>query len=59
MDDVPRRIEAKIPRLRRYAQALYRWQPDADDPVQKCVLRALMKRICGRTVPTFALGSLP
>ena len=44
MDDLPCRIEAEIPRLRRYAQALYRWQPDADDLVQECVLRALTKR---------------
>jgi RNA polymerase sigma-70 factor, ECF subfamily len=44
MDDLPRRIEAEIPRLRRYARALCRSEPDADDLVQECILRALTKR---------------
>ena len=44
MNDLPRRIGAEIPRLRRYARALLRSEPDADDLVQECMLRALTKR---------------
>jgi RNA polymerase sigma-70 factor, ECF subfamily len=44
MDDFAHRIGEEMPRLRRYALALLRSEPDADDLIQDCVLRALSKR---------------
>jgi RNA polymerase sigma-70 factor (ECF subfamily) len=41
--DIHRRIEAEIPRLRRYARALARNTVAADDLVQDCLARALEK----------------
>lgn len=41
--DTYRDIEAEIPRLRRYARALTRDNPAADDLVQDCLTRALGK----------------
>jgi RNA polymerase sigma-70 factor (ECF subfamily) len=41
--DIYRRIEAEIPRLRRYARALTRDAALADDLVQDCLTRALGK----------------
>jgi RNA polymerase sigma-70 factor (ECF subfamily) len=43
MADIYRRIEAEIPRLRRYARALTRDVSGADDLVQDCLARALSK----------------
>ena len=43
MDDVKDLIEAEIPRLRRYAQALLRNPINADDLVQETLVRALAK----------------
>lgn len=43
MDDLYRKIEAEIPRLRRYARALCRDVATADDLVQDCLARALAK----------------
>lgn len=43
MNDICRRIEAEIPRLRRYARALTRDVSAADDLVQDCLTRALSK----------------
>lgn len=43
MADIYRRIEAEIPRLRRYARALTRDAALADDLVQDCLTRALDK----------------
>jgi RNA polymerase sigma-70 factor (ECF subfamily) len=43
MADIYRRIEAEIPRLRRYARALTRDVSAADDLVQDCLARALSK----------------
>ena len=43
MADIHRRIEAEIPRLRRYARALARDVAAADDLVQDCLARALGK----------------
>ncbi len=43
MADIYRRIEAEIPRLRRYARALTRDISAADDLVQDCLARALSK----------------
>ena len=43
MADIYRRIEAEIPRLRRYARALTRDISAADDLVQDCLTRALSK----------------
>jgi RNA polymerase sigma-70 factor (ECF subfamily) len=43
MADIYRRIEAEIPRLRRYARALTRDLSAADDLVQDCLARALSK----------------
>jgi RNA polymerase sigma-70 factor, ECF subfamily len=42
--DLSRRIEAEIPRLRRYARALTRDATSADDLVQDCLTRALAKQ---------------
>ena len=41
--EIHKRIEAKIPRLRRYARALVRDVVGADDLVQECLARALSK----------------
>jgi len=43
LDDLHRKIEAEIPRLRRYARALARDAVAADDLVQDCLTRALAK----------------
>ena len=43
MAEIHRRIEAEIPRLRRYARALARDVVAADDLVQDCLARALGK----------------
>src|ERR1700736_5825838 len=43
MADIDQRIEAEIPRLRRYARALTRDVITADDLVQECLARALGK----------------
>lgn len=43
MIEISRRIEAEIPRLRRYARALTRDVASADDLVQDCLTRALGK----------------
>ena len=44
MDDLADRIAAEIPRLRRYARALLRSETEADDLVQTCILRGLIKQ---------------
>ena len=44
MSDFGRLIVEEIPRLRRYALALTRNPAQADDLVQSCLLRALVKR---------------
>jgi RNA polymerase sigma-70 factor (ECF subfamily) len=44
MPDLADRIEAEIPRLRRYARALTRNEVAADDLVQDCLVRALAKQ---------------
>jgi RNA polymerase sigma-70 factor (ECF subfamily) len=43
MTEIHKRIEAEIPRLRGYAQALVRDVVGADDLVQECLTRALAK----------------
>jgi RNA polymerase sigma-70 factor (ECF subfamily) len=43
MTEIYKRIEAEIPRLRRYARALSRDVAGADDLVQECLTRALSK----------------
>jgi RNA polymerase sigma-70 factor, ECF subfamily len=43
MSEIHARIEAEIPRLRRYARALVRDVTGADDLVQECLTRALCK----------------
>src|SRR3982750_654755 len=43
MEDLPQRIEAEIPALRRYARVLLRDPDAADDLVQDCLLRALSR----------------
>jgi len=43
MTEIHKRIEAEIPRLRRYARALVRDVVGADDLVQECLTRALAK----------------
>ena len=43
MTEIHARIEAEIPRLRRYARALVRDVVGADDLVQECLTRALSK----------------
>jgi RNA polymerase sigma-70 factor (ECF subfamily) len=44
MADIACRIEAEIPRLRRYSRALTRNDVAADDLVQDCLVRALSKQ---------------
>ena len=44
MTDFHRKIEAEIPRLRRYARALTRDITAADDLVQDCLMRGLAKQ---------------
>jgi RNA polymerase sigma-70 factor (ECF subfamily) len=44
MDDFAKRVEAQIPRLRRYARALASHGVNADDLVQDCLVRALSKQ---------------
>jgi RNA polymerase sigma-70 factor (ECF subfamily) len=44
MPEIADRLEAEIPRLRRYARALTRDAARADDLVQSCLVRALAKR---------------
>jgi RNA polymerase sigma-70 factor (ECF subfamily) len=44
MPEIADRLEAEIPRLRRYAHALTRNAVRADDLVQSCLVRALAKR---------------
>src|SRR6476646_5233009 len=44
MSDFGRLLEAEIPRLRRYARALTRDVPRADDLVQACLSRAIAKQ---------------
>ena len=44
MTDLSRKIEAEIPRLRRYARALTRDAIAADDLVQDCLVRGLAKQ---------------
>jgi RNA polymerase sigma-70 factor, ECF subfamily len=44
MSEIADRLEAEIPRLRRYARALTRDAARADDLVQSCLVRALAKR---------------
>src|ERR1700733_2895252 len=43
MANIQQRIEAELPRLRRYPRALVRDVVDADDLVQECLTRALGK----------------
>lgn len=43
MTEIQKRIEAEVPRLRRYARALTRDATGADDLVQECLTRALSK----------------
>jgi RNA polymerase sigma-70 factor, ECF subfamily len=43
MSDFRRQIEQEVPRLRRYARALTRDIGQADDLVQSCLVRALVK----------------
>jgi RNA polymerase sigma-70 factor (ECF subfamily) len=43
MTDFAHRVEAEIPRLRRYSRALTRNEVAADDLVQDCLVRALAK----------------
>ena len=43
MTEIHKRIEAEIPRLRRYARSLVRDVAGADDLVQNCLARALAK----------------
>ena len=43
MTEIHKRIEAEIPRPRRYARALVRDVTSADDLVQECLARALCK----------------
>ena len=45
MNDFGRLLEAEIPRLRRYARALTRDVPGADDLIQDCLTRALAKSV--------------
>src|SRR5471030_570859 len=44
MNDFASRVEAIIPRLRRYARALTRNEVAADDLVQDCLVRAVAKQ---------------
>ena len=44
MSDFASRVEAIIPRLRRYARALNRNEAAADDLVQDCLVRAIAKQ---------------
>src|ERR1700676_2726639 len=44
MNDFASRVEAIIPRLRRYARALTRDETAADDLVQDCLVRGLAKQ---------------
>jgi RNA polymerase sigma-70 factor (ECF subfamily) len=45
MNDFARLVEEQIPRLRRYARALYRGHiPAADDLVQDTLVRAVAKQ---------------
>src|SRR3954466_6029373 len=44
MNDFARLLEVEIPRLRRYARALTRDVSRADDLVQSCLTRALIKQ---------------
>jgi RNA polymerase sigma-70 factor, ECF subfamily len=44
MTDIADRLEAEIPRLRRYARALTRDTARADDLVQSCLVRAVAKQ---------------
>jgi RNA polymerase sigma-70 factor, ECF subfamily len=44
VDDFPQKVEAQIPRLRRYARALTKDAVAADDLVQECLLRTFAKR---------------
>jgi len=44
MSDLNARIEAEIPRLRRYARALARPPISPDDLIQDCIVRALSAR---------------
>jgi RNA polymerase sigma-70 factor (ECF subfamily) len=43
VSEIHKRLEAEIPRLRRYARALVRDVTGADDLVQECLMRALSK----------------
>ena len=44
MPDIASRLEAEIPRLRRYARALTQRAAQADDLVQGCLVRAMAKQ---------------
>src|SRR5437879_12658516 len=44
MGDFGKLLEEQIPRLRRYARALTRNAPSADDLVQDCLTRAVAKQ---------------
>src|SRR5438067_10136986 len=44
MGDFGKLLEEQIPRLRRYARALTRGAPIADDLVQSCLVRAVAKQ---------------
>jgi len=44
MGDFGKLLEEQIPRLRRYARALTRNAPVADDLIQHCLMRAVAKR---------------
>src|SRR5438067_12689834 len=44
MGDFGKLLEEQIPRLRRYARALTRGAPIADDLVQDCLIRAVAKQ---------------
>jgi len=60
MKEFGRLVEAEIPRLRRYARALYRGHiHDADDLVQETLARAVVTALNGNRGRTCALGYLP
>src|SRR5436305_13823516 len=56
MGDFGKLLEEQIPRLRRYARALTRNAPIADDLIHECLMRAVANSIFGNRGPICGLG---
>ena len=53
MGDIDGLLPPQLPKLRRYARSLTQDKTDAEDLVQRCLVRALSGSICGASAAVF------